>query len=328
MGFLRVNRPLHLLLVSALASIILVTMPGTEARADPTVAEIEAQINTIWGNAEPLIEEYNRVHEKYKQNKAQQDAINKKIEPLQRQVDLGQVRVGVIAATVYKGGQATTLNALLGSGSPQMLADQLSYLDLMAREQERQLSGVTSMKSDYDAQRAPLDKIVTELAAQDADLAAKKKVIDGQLDQLQTLRIKAYGSAGGTGSYRPWPCPSAYEPTNGYKAAKFACGQAGKPYIYGSGGPSSYDCSGLTAAAWASVGVSLPHNAAAQRTSMPAVSRANLQVGDLVFYYGDVRHVAIYVGDGKVMHAPQPYDHVRMAEMDGVGPIKSYGRPS
>lgn len=327
MGFLRVNRPLHLLIVSALASLILVTMPGAAAWAEPTVAEVEAQINTIWGNAEPMIEEYNKVHEKYKQNKAQQDAINKKIEPLLRQVELGQVRVGVIASAVYKGGQASTINALLSSGSPQMLADQLSYLDLLAREQQRQLSGVSSMKNDFDAQRAPLDKIVAELAGQDADLAAKKKVIDGQLAELQKLRIKAYGSAGGTGSFRPWPCPSAYEPTNGYKAAKFACDQASKPYVYGASGPNSYDCSGLTAASWARVGVSLPHNAAAQRQSMTAVTRANLKVGDLVFYYGDVRHVAIFVGDGKVMHAPQPYDNVRMAEMDGVGPIKSYGHP-
>jgi cell wall-associated NlpC family hydrolase len=219
-------------------------------------------------------------------------------------------------------------NALITSGSPQTLADQLSYLDVMARDQERQLSGVTTMKGQYDAQKAPLDGLVAQLAAQDADLAKKKKDIEASLNQLQQLRIKAYGTTGGTGSYRPWPCPSSYVPTNGYKAAAFACSQTGKPYVWDAGGPSSYDCSGLTMAAWRSVGVSLPHNAAWQRSSMPSVSRANLQVGDLVFYYGDLRHVAIYVGDGKVVHAPQPGDRVRMADIGGVGPINSYGRPS
>jgi cell wall-associated NlpC family hydrolase len=251
----------------------------------------------------------------------------KKIEPLQRQVELGQLRVGVIANEVYKGGQANAFNAIVTSGSPGTLAEQLSFLDQLARDQERQLDGVNTMKQQFDAQKAPLDKLVADLAAQDADLAAKKTQIETQLAQLQTLRTKAYGSAGGTGSYRPWPCPSAYEPTNGYKAAKFACSQAGKPYVYGAGGPSSYDCSGLTAAAWQSVGVSIPHKASWQRSSMPSVSRANLKLGDLVFYYSDLRHVGIYVGDGKVMHAPQPGDHVRMAVMDNVAPIHSFGRP-
>jgi cell wall-associated NlpC family hydrolase len=60
---------------------------------------------------------------------------------------------------------------------------------------------------------------------------------------------------------------------------------------------------------------------------MPYVDRADLQVGDLVFYYADLHHVAIYVGDGKIMHAPYAGDNVRMASMDSSGPIHSFGRP-
>jgi len=70
----------------------------------------------------------------------------------------------------------------------------------------------------------------------------------------------------------------------------------------------------------------LPHNAAAQRRSMPYVSRANLQIGDLVFYYADLHHVAIYVGSGKIMTAPTFGDFVRMRELDSM-PIHSIGRP-
>ena len=328
MGCLRVNRPLQMLLASAVASLALVVMPGTEARADPTVAEIEAQIQRVWGDAEPLIEEYNGVHEQYRKNKARQDELGKKIEPLQRQFELGQVRVGVISAQVYKGGQASAFNALVTSGSPRTFAEQLSFLDQLAHEQGRQLQGVTTMKQQYDAQKAPIDKLVADLAAQDADLAKKKKSIDAQIAELQKLRIKAYGGSASAGSFRPWPCPSAYEPTNGYKAAKFACSQAGKPYVWAAAGPSSYDCSGLTLAAWQSVGVSLPHQSRSQRSSMPYVTRANLRVGDLVFYYGDIHHVAIYVGNNKIMHAPSAGDNVRMADMDAAGPINSFGRPS
>jgi peptidoglycan DL-endopeptidase CwlO len=326
-GPARVQRPLRVVLASAVAALVVVVLPGTQAHADPTVAEIEAQIQKIWGQAEPLIEEYNEVHEKYKKNRAKQADLQKKIAPLQRAVDLAHVRVGVIAAEVYKGGQADALNAMLNSGSPQVLAEQLSFLDLLARDQQRQLQGVTDMQARYQAQKNPIDELVAELARQDRDLAAKKKKIESQLAELQRLRRQAYGTTGGTGSYRPWPCPSSYEPTKGYKAASYACKQTGDPYSWAADGPNSYDCSGLTLAAWNQAGVYLPHNAAAQRRSMPYVSKANLRIGDLVFYYSPIHHVGIYVGNNKIVHAPSAGDHVRMVDMYSSGPINSYGRP-
>ena len=323
----RVHRPLRAVFVSALVAFALLLTPRV-ARAEPSVTDIEKEIAAIWENAEPLIEKYNEIHEQYKKNQAKQAALQKQIEPLQRQVELGQVRVGVLAAQAYKGGQADAFNAILNNGSPDKLADQLMMLDQLARDQKRQLSGVVEMKAQYDEQKRPIDEVVAQLALQDADLTAKKKVIEDQLKKLQALRLKAYGSTGGTGSYRPWPCPSEYLPTAGYKAAQFACSQAGKPYVWAAAGPNSYDCSGLTLASWSKVGVYLPHNAAAQRRSMPYVSRANLQIGDLVFFYSNLHHVGIYVGNGKVMHSPTFGDHVRMAEMDNMGPIHSFGRPN
>ena len=186
---------------------------------------------------------------------------------------------------------------------------------------------MSAIKGEYDAQKAPIDQVVAELAAQDADLGEKKKQIEARLTELQKLRQQAYGTSAGTGTFRPWPCPGAYEPTNGHKAATFACNQAGAKYAWAAEGPTSYDCSGLTLAAWRHVGVGLPHNAEAQRRAMPYVNRADLRVGDLVFYYRDLHHVAIYVGDGKVMHAPSFGDFVRMKAIEDVGPVHSYGRP-
>jgi cell wall-associated NlpC family hydrolase len=304
-----------------------VVLPAGNARAEPTVAEIEAQIQKIWNEAEPLIEKYNSVHEQYQKNKAHQDQLQKQIEPLQRQVDLGRLRVGAMAAAVYKGDRMDAFDAVLTSGSPRQLADQLIFLDVLARDQDRQLADVSQSKAELDSQKAPIDVLVAELAKQDAELTQQRAAIEAKLAELQKLRTQAYGSSGGgTGSYRPWPCPSEYLPTNGYKAAAFACKQAGIPYVWAAAGPNGYDCSGLTLAAWKQVGVYLPHNAAAQRRSMPYVSRANLQLGDLVFFYSDLHHVAIYVGGGKVMSAPTFGDHVRMVSMDAM-PIHSIGRP-
>lgn len=305
---------------------MLVVMPGTQAHADPSVTDIEKQISTVWNQLEPLIEEYNGVHDQYQKNKAQQDDLAKKLVPLQRQLDLGQVRIGAMAAEVYMGGQAGMLNALIQSGSPRTLADRLSYLDQITRDQEFQLNGVSSLKAQFDAQKAPIDALVTQLAAQDADLAAKKNAIETQLTSLQKLRQKAYGSTGTTGSFRPWPCPATYEPTKGYKAAQFACSQAGKRYVWATAGPNTYDCSGLVMAAWQTQGVYLPHQSQSQRSATVSVSRANLKIGDLVFYYRPIHHVAIYEGDGKIMQAPAAGDNVRMSVMDTAGPINSFGR--
>jgi cell wall-associated NlpC family hydrolase len=291
------------------------------------VSDIEAQIRKVWSQAEPLIEDYNKVHEEYKKNKAKQSSLEKKLEPLRVQIDLAHVRVGALAASVYKSQGVNTFSAIITAGSPDVLADQLSFLDQMARQQERQLASVAELVNKYNAEKAPLDELVAGLAATDADLAKKKKDIEKRLDELQALRTKAYGSTGGTGSYRPWPCPAKYEPTDGYKAAQYACKQAGDPYVWAAAGPNSFDCSGLTLAAWKQVGVYLPHNANQQMRSIPSVSRSNVELGDLVFYYNPVHHVAIYVGDGKVMHAPSYGDHVRMMTIDDAGPVHSFGRP-
>jgi peptidoglycan DL-endopeptidase CwlO len=326
-GRLRVHRTLRPLLICVMAAVMLATMPGTQAHADPTPAEIEAQIDVVWNKLEPLIEQYNGVHEQYQKNKAQQDDLLAKLTPLQKQLDLAQIRIGAMAAEAYMGGQFNYMNAIATSGSPKVLAEQLSYLDQLGFDESNQLAGVQTLKQQFDAQKKPIDALVAQLSAQDAELAAQRKTIESQLKDLQALRIKAYGSSGAIGSYRPWPCPASYAPTKGYQAALFACQQAGKPYVWAAAGPNSYDCSGLTMAAWASVGVYMPHNAAAQRSVMPYVSRANLQLGDLVFYYSDLHHVGIYVGDGKVMVAPQSGDYVRMVLIDR-SPIHSYGRPA
>lgn len=310
-----------------LCVIAALALTGTPAHADPSVAEVEAQLNDAWHEAEPMIEQYNEVHDQYLANKAKQDELLTAIEPLARQLDMAQAQVGAMAAKAYMGGQADAFNALLQARSATDLADQLSFLDNLARDQTHHLQAVSDAKAQYDVQKAPIDELVTKLAVQDADLAAKRQTIEARLADLQALRIKAYGTTGGTGAYRPWVCPAEYLPTPGYVAAAFACSQAGEPYVWGAAGPDVWDCSGITMVAWQQAGVYLPHNAAAQRRSMPYVDRADLQIGDLVFYYSDLSHVTIYVGDGKVISAPMSGDVVRMQTLDGGSPIHSFGRP-
>ncbi|WP_184491281.1 NlpC/P60 family protein [Streptomyces sp. I6] len=95
------------------------------------------------------------------------------------------------------------------------------------------------------------------------------------------------------------------------KVLSFAHAQIGKPYVRGATGPSSYDCSGLTQAAWRAAGVDLPRTIWDQVRSGQRVASADLLPGDLVFFYDDISHVGIYAGDGMMIHAPEPGANVR-----------------
>lgn len=110
------------------------------------------------------------------------------------------------------------------------------------------------------------------------------------------------------------------------RAAAFARRQVGKPYRWGGSGPRGYDCSGLTQAAWAKAGKSLPHSSRLQAKKTRRIKRKNLRVGDLLFYGKPVHHVAIYVGKGKMIEAPRRGLNVRKVSIKHRKPVK-IGRP-
>jgi cell wall-associated NlpC family hydrolase len=112
----------------------------------------------------------------------------------------------------------------------------------------------------------------------------------------------------------------------------FAKAQLGKPYKYGAAGPNAWDCSGLTAAAWASGGTSLPHYSVAQYTQSTKISAAQLQPGDLVFWGSSsnpssIYHVALYIGDGQIIHAPRTGRDVSQESMYYWRTPNFYARP-
>jgi cell wall-associated NlpC family hydrolase len=101
------------------------------------------------------------------------------------------------------------------------------------------------------------------------------------------------------------------------KALSVARAQLGKPYVYGASGPNAFDCSGLVQFAYKAVGINLPRVSRDQAKVGQLVSKADLQPGDLVFFYSPVSHVGIYVGDGKMLNAPNRKSQVRIQPMNG-----------
>ncbi len=121
---------------------------------------------------------------------------------------------------------------------------------------------------------------------------------------------------------RPPPGPTPEPPPTGAEppvspgagaAVAFARAQLGKPYVFATSGPNTYDCSGLTMAAWASGGVRMPHYSGAQSGMFPKVSFAQLKPGDILVFYPDLHHVGLYIGDGMMIHANQTGDVVKIS---------------
>lgn len=114
--------------------------------------------------------------------------------------------------------------------------------------------------------------------------------------------------------------------SRGARALAFAKRQIGDRYSWGATGPNRWDCSGLTRGAWKAAGVSLPHNARQQSRRGQRVSRSNLRPGDLVFFYGGIRHVGIYAGNGRVVHASNPRKPIGYGKISSM-PFKGARRP-
>jgi len=131
------------------------------------------------------------------------------------------------------------------------------------------------------------------------------------------------------GAAGPGPAP----PTTGAAATalRFALDQLGDPYVWAAAGPDQWDCSGLTMAAWAAAGRSLPHYSAAQYLATTPVTQDQLRPGDLVFWAGggradEIFHVAMYLGAGQVVHAPRPGTQVRIEDMHAWAEPDYFGR--
>ncbi len=98
-------------------------------------------------------------------------------------------------------------------------------------------------------------------------------------------------------------------------AVDTALAQLGKPYVWAGAGPNVYDCSGLTQYAYRAAGVNLPHSSRMQSGLGVPVSRANLQPGDLLFFYSPVSHVGMYIGNGQMVHAPTRGSVVKVVDL-------------
>jgi peptidoglycan DL-endopeptidase CwlO len=296
-------------------------VPASAVSAQPSVSELTQQINKESEELVKVVESYNRLNEEAKATRAAAEEIDTKLGPLQEELARAEVEVGQIAITAYKTGGLSTASALLDGASDNFL-HRLGTLDHLARDRQQRLSSFTSTQLTYLAEQEKLQAALAKQDAQVKELADRKEKIEAEIDELMAKRERAYGAANQAGSSYTGTVPSISGAAG--TAVSFAYGAIGSPYVWGSSGPNGYDCSGLTLAAWRAAGKSLPHNAAMQWDRVVKINRSALAPGDLVFYNG-LAHVALYVGNGQVIHAPTFGRPVELASVDMMAPY-GFGR--
>jgi peptidoglycan DL-endopeptidase CwlO len=336
----------------ALAAIAVgVLAPTSAAQADPSSAELTTRIDKAAVELEVVIESYNKINEELKATQAAAEDLGKKTTALEGQVKDAQVVVGQLASRAYKSGRFGDAGTLLELSDSKDLVAGLSVLEQVAETRNGQVATFTATQAQYTEQKAKLDAAEKKQKAQRDEINKRAATIEADLKNLYSMRKAAYGreqaeatpppasdntgggnngggnnNSGGGGNNNTGggggTAPSA--PAGSSGVVQFAYAQLGKPYIYGSAGPGGFDCSGLVKAAWARAGKSLPHNAAMQWNSMAHISASQLQPGDAVFYRS-LAHVGLYIGNGKVIHAPTPGDVVSIAPVNMMPPY-GYGR--
>jgi cell wall-associated NlpC family hydrolase len=317
-----VRRRIRALLLGVGASVVAISIlaPATAAQAAPTAQQIQQQITAQEKALEKVIEQYDALGEQLKKSQAQAAALQQSLIPLQAKVDAAGARVDTIAAAAYKG-SLDEFTAVVSAPDTATVVDRLVTIAQIGRFEDQQIATLQQDQQTEQAQLTALNETITQQNAQRAQAADQRKTIEAGLSKLYALRAQiapAPLAPSGAGSKPPNVSGKAGVAVN------FAYAQLGKPYVFAAAGPNSYDCSGLTMAAWAAAGVSLSHNAAEQWGEVAHIARSALAPGDLVFYDG-LGHVAIYVGNNQVIHAPTQGDVVRIASVDMMPPY-GYGR--
>ena len=187
-----------------------------------------------------------------------------------------------------------------------------------------QIAATTESISALATREAGVTVTVTRLATRAATLQRQAETAAASASAAQA-RVSSLEQRAAEAARKAADAERAKAVAANGPAVAYAMAQVGKAYVWGASGPSAFDCSGLTMAAWSQAGVSLPHSAAAQYAGGRHISESELQPGDLVFYYSGISHVGMYIGGGKIVNALNPGSGVRISglhDMPYVGAVR------
>ncbi|MFF8411385.1 C40 family peptidase [Streptomyces omiyaensis] len=321
------------------------------ARPDRTPAQVRAEVDRLYQEAEAATERYNGAKERADTARASFEHLRDEAARRTERLNTARRSLGAVATAQYRSGGLDPAVQLALTSDPDRYLERAA---LAEKAGDRQAAAVTAVRRELAALaqlRAESAGRLTALRGHESELRRQKAAVVDRLTAARRLlarltaeeraryeaaaaaRTAAPATAAGPGA------PAAGATTAGATTARadrgsgdrapvtaatgraaaalsFARAQIGKPYVWGATGPSGYDCSGLTQAAWRAAGVSLPRTTYTQINAGRRVSRSELAPGDLVFFYSGISHVGLYIGGGRMIHAPRPGSPIRVAPID------------
>lgn len=339
-------------MLTALLAVMMITAAGLgaalsapEAAAEPAQSsdQLLARYKSLSEEAERSAEAMHNAQIEYDKQRRLVVASRQAADTAQKELDRSQVtltavqqRFDSLVRASYMGGRSNRLYAVLTSDSPQSLLDQMSGLEMVSRQTAADLAALKTARSQTVAARdaaessaAAATTAVTDAERVRGDLQKRQAELQLQAAQIRVIYQSMTGKqlaalAGPRFDFDASAVPRGTSP--GLVAVQAALTRIGDPYVWGATGPDSFDCSGLMVWAFKQAGKTLPRSSEAQNGSGTAVSRQDLQPGDLIIYYPDATHVGMYVGDGYVIHASTFGVPVKVVPIDEAGPFNAARR--
>lgn len=316
--------------------------PSPTPAPSKDLEKVRAKLDGLYHDAAVATDAYNAAEERTKQQSAEIVALAKKIDEGQQKLDRLKDQAGAAAREQYRtGGIPPTAQFLLSDDPGQVLDG--AGLVLQGQRATRSLIGeLGGIQKDLQAYAADAAEQWKKLDAERKTKAAAKKKIEQQIAAAKKLeselakkdqqRLQQLEDQAALEAQTAWLDTGVLKEINakasaqGRKAVAFATAQLGKPYVWGAEGPGSFDCSGLTSQAWAAAGRPIPRTSQEQWQQLKHIDIKDMRPGDLIVYFTDASHVALYIGDGAIIQAPRPGRNVTIAGA-GSMPILGVVRP-
>ncbi|MET9368399.1 NlpC/P60 family protein [Streptomyces griseoflavus] len=302
------------------------------ALAEPqrTPEQVRADVARLYREAEAATEKYNGAKEKAESAQRRLRALQDETARGRARLDDAREALGSVAAAQYRGGGLDPALQLVLTEDPDGYLEGAALAERVGSRQKAQVGRVRSRLREIGQLRGAARAEAESLTSHRAELERHRKTITGKLTAARRLladlapgqRGSGAGQAArssadaGAGPAAPVSVTSRAPGPRAAEAVAYAYEKIGSPYVWGATGPDAFDCSGLVQAAYRSAGVALPRTTYAQIAAGRRVARSELLPGDLVFFYSGISHVGIYVGDGRMIHAPNPSAPVRLAPVD------------
>jgi peptidoglycan DL-endopeptidase CwlO len=331
--FARPNKPVFALAATAAVAASLAMTPTLASAAPhakphskPSVTSVQRQLGELATQNSQVVEKYDQARLVVTRADQAAATAHATAQRAQTASDRAHAQFVQMIQAQYEAQNLGATSALLDSDSGSNYLDRLTAQNMISAHTSTVVASVTHTR---DLATAADTKAKRDLAAakvrRDA-LGKKRDTVEAQMKKYKTLLStltsaqrsdyqRANDPHASKGGISAALLKSSNASAAAKKAVKFALAQVGKPYVFGADGPGSYDCSGLTEAAWHQAGVNLPHSAADQYNHGHHVARTALAPGDLIFFYHPIGHVTIYIGDGYMVSAPTEGENVSVVPL-------------